>query len=240
MKLVFEFVKTGNMIYISHLDMSRLFLRVFRMTGLRPAYSQGFTPHPKLSFALPLSLGIHSVCELLEFETDDISGAVKGITSGVREEISKKVSETNGRLPEGMRIKAWYEKPGKITKTLAALAMSATYEFMCNDIADAPEKLETFFKRDAVTAVKRDKKTNSDKEADIRSMMLGYRVTKHIRGRLLAEVTLAAAPSRTLNPRVFFSAFCQYSGIDEALLSPVITRTVILGADGRALKEVLG
>ena len=145
----------------------------------------------------------------------------------------------NERLPEGLRIKAWYEKPERLTKTLAALALSATYEFMCDGVADAQEKLEVFFGHDKVLALQRDKKTGGNKEVDIRPLMCSYQIRKFMRGRLLAEATLSAAPSRTLNPRAFFSAFCEYNGLDASILSPIITRTAILGADGRALREVL-
>ena len=237
MKLVFEFAKTGNMIYVSHLDLSRLFLRVLRMAGLRPAYSHGFNPHPKMSFALPLSLGLHSVCELLEFEIDTLE--TSGISEGKSEIISKKVIIANDRLPDGVRIRAWFEKPAGVTKSLASLAMAATYEFMCDGLADAPGKLETFFGHDRVLAAKRDKKTGGEKEVDIRPLMHGYRIVKDMRGRMLAEATLASAPSGTLNPQVFFGAFCEASGLIDKGLSPVITRTAILSADGKPLREGL-
>ena len=227
-KLVFEFIKTGNMVYISHLDVSKLFLRVLRMSGLRPAYSQGFNPHPKMSFALPLSVGIHSVCELLEFEMD---AEVK--------DISHSIAEVNERLPEGMRVKSWYRKPESLSKSLASLAMAAAYEFMCDDVDEAPEKLVAFFKKDSVIASKRDKKSGGEKEVDIRSLMHGYRIVKDMRGRILAEAILSAAPSQTLNPRVFWEAFCNACGIDSARLLPVITRTAILGAEGGPLTEKL-
>ena len=55
--------------YISHLDLLRTFQRVFLRQGIVLRHSQGFHPHPILSFALPLSVGQESVCELLDLET---------------------------------------------------------------------------------------------------------------------------------------------------------------------------
>ena len=224
MKAVFEFTKTGDMIYISHLDLGRLFLRVLRMSGLRPAYSQGFNPHPKMSFAMPLSLGIHSVCEILEFETEGHSVSLDIV---------------NDRLPDGVRVTSWREKPEIITKPLASLVTAASYEYMCEGITEAPSLLESFFKRESVTVQKTDKKTGTQNPKDIREEMLDYRIIKDMRGRMLAEATLSAMPGKTLNPLVFFGAFCESSGIDKESLSPVITRTAILGADSKPLKEVL-
>ncbi|MDR3225186.1 MAG: TIGR03936 family radical SAM-associated protein [Clostridiales Family XIII bacterium] len=71
MKLVIKFMKLGRMAYISHLDLQRAMLRGLRSVGLTPLYSQGFNPHPKLSLALPLSLGFESLCEYLEVEIEE-------------------------------------------------------------------------------------------------------------------------------------------------------------------------
>ena len=236
MKLVLEFVKTGNMIYISHLDLGRLFLRVLRMSGLRPEYSHGYNPHPKMSFALPLSLGIHSVCELLEVETE--CAGVMGCKDGdgeAEELLASGVAMMNERLPEGVRVKAWQEKPSWVPKPLASYVAAASYEFMCDGVADAPEKLAGFFARESVVTKKWDKKKEAKQDKDIRAEMLNYRIIKNMRGRMLAEATLSAAAGRTLNPVVFFGAFCEAAGLDGDVPAPVITRTAILGADGREI-----
>ncbi len=61
-----RFKKTGNLQYISHLDLQRTFLRILTRANLPLWYTQGFNPHPKLVFALPLSIGCESVCELAD------------------------------------------------------------------------------------------------------------------------------------------------------------------------------
>ena len=65
-RLVFE--KTGNAVWISHLDLMRLFQRAFKRAGLSLKHTQGFNPRPSVSIALPLSVGVESVCELLDFD----------------------------------------------------------------------------------------------------------------------------------------------------------------------------
>lgn len=64
------FQKTGNAVWISHLDLMRLFQRAFKRAGLRLKHTQGFNPRPSVSIALPLSVGVESDCELLEFDLD--------------------------------------------------------------------------------------------------------------------------------------------------------------------------
>lgn len=62
------FVKEGEFIFLSHLDLQRTFIRVLRRAGLPLSYSQGFNPQPRLSFAAPLAVGIASTGEYLEFD----------------------------------------------------------------------------------------------------------------------------------------------------------------------------
>ena len=68
LRVLFE--KTGNGIWMSHLDLMRVFQRAFKRAGLPLTHTQGFNPRPSVSIALPLSVGVESVCELLDFELD--------------------------------------------------------------------------------------------------------------------------------------------------------------------------
>ncbi len=65
------FSKSGRLKFISHLDMNRFFTRVLRKSGLPIWYTEGFNPHPYLTFALPLSLGFESRYEVLDFRLVD-------------------------------------------------------------------------------------------------------------------------------------------------------------------------
>ena len=68
-----RFTKTGRAVYISHLDLMRTVQRSFVRAGLRLKHSEGFNPHPQLVFALPLSVGMASECELLDFKLDELA-----------------------------------------------------------------------------------------------------------------------------------------------------------------------
>lgn len=68
MKIRVKFAKKGIMCYIGHLDLMRHFHRVIRMMHLPVAYSEGFNPHPIMSFTAPLSLGMTSTGEYLDIK----------------------------------------------------------------------------------------------------------------------------------------------------------------------------
>ncbi|MBI5947139.1 MAG: DUF2344 domain-containing protein [Chloroflexi bacterium] len=65
------FTKGDRVRYISHLDVLRYWERAIRRAELPLAYSQGFTPHPKIAFAGPLPLGFTSEAELMDITLDE-------------------------------------------------------------------------------------------------------------------------------------------------------------------------
>lgn len=92
MKIVSTFQKTGDMRFISHLDLMRLFQRALRRADLPVTITQGFSPHLKISIDRALKLGAQSLDEVL---TVHMSKAV---------EPALFVRLLNKNLPEGVRI----------------------------------------------------------------------------------------------------------------------------------------
>ncbi len=76
-RLRLRFRRGEELKFISHLDMMRLWERVLRRAGIPLAYSEGFTPHPRLALAAPLSIGVTSEAELMDvFLTRPVSHQV--------------------------------------------------------------------------------------------------------------------------------------------------------------------
>ncbi len=63
--------------FISHLDMNRFFTRVLKKSGLPVWYTEGFNPHPYITFAAPLSLGFESDYEIMDFRLLDDEFSLK-------------------------------------------------------------------------------------------------------------------------------------------------------------------
>lgn len=112
-RLLFE--KTGNAVWISHLDLMRLFQRAFKRAGLPLTHTQGFNPRPSVSIALPLSVGTQSRCELLDFDLDGESFSCDEI-----------LQRLNSSLIEGVRVTQVYENRSKI-KHLAYLDCTVAF-----------------------------------------------------------------------------------------------------------------
>jgi radical SAM-linked protein len=65
-RLRLRFRRGEELKFISHLDMMRLWERVLRRADIPLAYSEGFTPHPRLALAVPLPVGVTSEAELMD------------------------------------------------------------------------------------------------------------------------------------------------------------------------------
>ena len=66
-----RFAKRGKVRFISHRDVARAFERAFRIEELPLAFTQGFSPRPKVSFGLALSVGHESDAEYLDVELSE-------------------------------------------------------------------------------------------------------------------------------------------------------------------------
>jgi radical SAM-linked protein len=127
------FEKTGMAAYISHLDLMRLFQRAFKRAGLPLTHTNGFNPRPSVSIALPLSLGVESVCELLDFDLEGESCSC--------EEIRERLNQC---LTEGVRVLEVYNNGSKI-KNLAYLTCHVTMEYDAGIPEGAAEKIRDLF-----------------------------------------------------------------------------------------------
>jgi radical SAM-linked protein len=65
-RLRVRFKRGPEVKFISHLDLIRLWQRALHRAGIPLAYSEGFSPHPRISLAAPLPIGITSEAELMD------------------------------------------------------------------------------------------------------------------------------------------------------------------------------
>ena len=100
-RLLFE--KTGNAVWSSHLDLMRIFQRAFKRAGLPLTHTQGYNPRPSVSIAMPLSVGVESECELLDFDLDGQSVPCDEITARL-----------NQSLVSGVRVLETYSAGRKL------------------------------------------------------------------------------------------------------------------------------
>jgi radical SAM-linked protein len=88
----FQFSRGEKLKFLSHLDMMRLWPRLFRRADINMAYSEGFNAHPRLAVAAPLAVGWTGEAELAEVWLDTPLAAASIL------------SLLSARLPEDLAI----------------------------------------------------------------------------------------------------------------------------------------
>lgn len=103
-KIRVEFSKTGALKFISHLDLNRTVQNSFLRSGLPIWYTQGFNPHPKTVFSPPLSVGVSSECEFMDFRM---------VEHVDYDEVVRRLNES---FPDGLRAVRAYAPEGSFTE----------------------------------------------------------------------------------------------------------------------------
>ena len=193
-RLLFE--KKGNAIWISHLDLMRLFQRAFKRADLPLTHTQGYNPRPSVSIALPLSVGVESCCELLDFDLDGEHVACDEICARL-----------NDALIDGIRVLEVYTD-GRKLRDLALLRSVLTFEYDSGIPDQAVEVLTDLFNRSSVIVPKRTK--NGIQDQDLIPMIRSV-VLERKNDRELTVNLLACCQNPTLNPMQLVSAVNMYA-----------------------------
>ncbi len=163
-------------------------LRIFRRSRLPIWYTEGFNPHPYYSFALALSLGFESRCEILDFNLNE-----EMPFDEVRDRL-------NAVMPEGMRIVSVAEQVQKIT----AIA-KAEYTFVLS--TETPSELMTAIEELLGSPeILIEKKTKKGiKEVDIKPDMEVVSC-ELLENGVAMTMRLPAGTQTNYNPTLFFEA----------------------------------
>ena len=218
-----KFLKTGSLQYISHLDLHRLINRALVRAGIPIWYTQGFNPHAKMVFALPLPVGVESVCEYLDLKID------KDIPNDDVKDL------LNKQLTEELQVIEVYDPTVKF-----ADICKAEYRILLDSVNASPElanKINDFF---ATSPVMMTKKTKSgDKEIDITASIYELKATFCSEcGKIKINATLTAG-GESLSPEFLMSALRKYEILPQASLtdeSYSIMRLRVLTADGKEFR----
>ena len=210
-----KFIKTGDLQYISHLDLQRVMSRVIVRSGVPAWYTQGFNPHAKMVFSMPLSVGAQSVCEYLDIKIDrEIS----------TDEI---LARLNAEVTDEMRFVAAYVPKSKLSEIAFV-----KYEIeICTDVEDKTlaDRVLALLTTRPLNMMKRSK--SGEREVDILEYFKSVEVSAD--DVLKISVTLKGGEG-SLNPEMIVSALRERLGIlatDEE--SYTVMRTAVYFADGR-------
>ena len=192
-RLLFE--KKGNAIWISHLDLMRLFQRAFKRAGLPLTHTKGFNPRPSVSIALPLSVGVCSSCELLDFELEGMDISCEEI-----------LQRLNGALIDGVSVLQVYED-GKKLKELAFMQCSVTLEYDGGVKEDCVSRITQLFQQEELFVEKKSK--NGVQDQNIIPMLKELTVSCQDANTVMIQAVVCCQ-NPSLNPMQLVAAIQRY------------------------------
>lgn len=196
-----RFEKKGRARFISHLDLNRCMARALRRAGIPVWYTQGFNPHPYITFALPLSLFYESNCEVMDMRLDGEMSFAE-----VRERL-------NAQMPEGIRMTDAVSPEMKTTEITHA-SYSVKLEYPSHTAAELERVWQELL---AMPEVLIEKKTKRGvHEVDVKPY-LAQAETVLEDGSLTIYTTLPAGQQENLNPGCFAAALTRHAGVEPYL-----------------------
>ncbi len=189
------FKKAGNAVWMSHLDLMRVFQRAFKRAGLSLTHTQGYNPRPSVSIALPLSVGVESECELLDF---DLNGE-----SVPSDKILKRLNQT---LVEGVQVLQVYDN-GKKIRDLSLMHCQVTLEYDNGIPENSLAALQDLFRRESLVVPKKSK--NGIQDQDIIPMLKKLDLLVAGEYELILDCIICCQ-NPTLNPMQLVAAIAIY------------------------------
>jgi radical SAM-linked protein len=197
-----RFEKLGKIRWTSHRDVARMWERAFRRVDLPLAYTEGFSPRPKVSFGLALPTGHESLAEYLDVEVADTTAG-----AGILADVAALPARLTAALPAGVAATAAAVLDGG-GPSLQEAVTSCTWrwtalgaEGAALDEAELAGRAARFLASDSVMVTRRRK--GAEVTDDIRDAVLGLRVVGPagpiLPGGVVVEAELACQP-RSLRP----------------------------------------
>lgn len=208
-----RFEKCGPIRFISHLDLTRAFHRAFLRADLPLKFSEGFSPHPKFSFALPLSVGTESVVEVADF-------VLKAGFIASEEDIQNRLQ---AEMPAGIRILSVGPQEDKFAEIAFASYRILLPGMKAESIFAAEKALEG-----SLVITKKNKKGKLvEKDISDGIQSLSFQPTEE---GVVLNATLAASGERYLKPELVLAALAEKLP-EEDFTEKRILRTGIFRGD---------
>lgn len=226
MRMIAKWSKTGSAIYTSHLDMQRAFQMWLSRANIPIRYSQGFNPHPVLSFATALSLGVESHAEYAD------------IAMAEEMEPSEFIARMKQHAPPGLAITRC-KLVEDTFPSLMGMLKRAVYDIDLKDWELRQDSCIQAAKRimesAAYEAVRRTK--SGEKTEDIRPLIHSLDINDDT-----IHTTLACSSQATLAPHVLAEVIareanvnCIDAGGNEPECMHIIRRELLFASDNKII-----
>ena len=189
------FSKTGDLMYISHLDLSRTMQRIMVRSDIDIWYSEGFNPQPRIVFALPLPVGVESECELMDIKINHPM------------ELDEIKARIQRNFPAEMKAMDVYVPSVKFKEICYADYTIRLYSPRLE--SDTHEKINELFSKECII----NKKSKSgEREVDICSFIKSINAQR-VDNYVEIHTIICAGNESNLNPELIVESIKKYLGI---------------------------
>lgn len=210
-----KYTKMGDMVYLSHLDLVRLFERAFRRASVPLAFTQGFNPHPMIAFAAPLSVGISSTAEYVDVVLSEPMDPAAFM------------QQMNETLPTDLQLLAAVLKDEKGTASLMQEAELMTYEISFLLQKEISEKqisdhITNFLNQDQVIIEKKAKpkkgnkrfgKSSKAKQVDILPLIHQFKLLSKTDHQVTFLLAIYVVNQETVKPALIMEAWIKHGAL---------------------------
>ena len=227
MKIRLRFSKYNTMKYIGHLDMLRYFQKAFRRAKVPMKYSEGFNPHPIMSFAAPLGVGITSEGEYMDIEVKE------------NIDLDELIASLNEQMVEGVEVLSAKVLDDHTKKAMAAVSGATYYVYLKNHSEifsnrDIPSVINDFYhNQEEIFVIKKTKK--GEKEMDIKPFVFEFEGSLFSDESFYSDLnvelkneefccgqndpvfrmTVSTGSNDNIKPELVFSALCSFLGVED-------------------------
>ena len=195
------FSKTGGIKFISHLDLNRTFRKIIIRAALPLAYSEGFNPHPKITFSSSLSLGVESLREYV-----DVKLLIDGY--GNIEEMERRIKAA---APAALNIGGVYAPQTAFSEIYAS-----KYEIYLDTECGADGLSALFLSEFTVERTKNKKSRNPTVETEDILPLISFESAKQdANGYIVLTVTLPSNSSVYINPELIAGKISKLYRVDD-------------------------
>lgn len=199
---VLKYGRDERVKYISHLDFIRMFHRSVRRAGLPFSFSQGFNPHPIMTVAMPLSVGVTAEGEYMKV------GFEKEITD-------EDIRILNENLPHGFYISDWSKQGEGVD---ISKLDRADYEVQVEVLSGADIDVSKIMDFSELTVMKKSK--SGVKPSNIRPYIYSLEVADKGDNFILLKMCLACSNTYNLKPEsVILAMEEKLSGFKSSFIS---------------------
>lgn len=220
-----RFYKKDDLVFISHLDLVRVFERAMRRGNIPISYSQGFNPHPIMAFATALGIGVSSEGEYIDVQLDK------------EVEPEEFMNKLNTVLPDGLRLihSAYISSSEDSLMSVIKRSVYIAKAKMTGAVAkeELEDKVKHFLNLTEIIETKEKKKKHKNdkpkfQETNIREGIYQLDILSFENNEIIFKMNLAAGSEKNLKPEIVIKKITEITELPINLESVRVHRLELL------------